>query len=875
MKKEKTPRPPKWATWLLSLYCRPELLEDLEGDLNEFFDRNVQRRGAFVARLIYIIDVLKFFRPYTVRKTSFSHPLIRKVMLANYFKTSGRAILHNKLFSSINIFGMAVSMSVGLLVIAFVSDLFSYDSTLQNKERIFRVVTSYEPTGQPPMKLASTSWKASQLIRQEIPGVESIANLRRGFSGDARIGANTIPVDGLYADQGFFDVFSYRLVAGSEATALQQPHSLVLTRSMAKKLFGQTNPMGKFVQFDTVNYTVTGLMEDQPKLSHLPFQMLVSLSSVDLTSPHSDGDYMEWGNVFSNYVYVLLSKIGSQQSFMSAMDRVNHRENASIKGRKIFLSLQPVGKIPIGKPMGNEIGPVLNVIAMYMMAGLALVIILSACFNYTNLSLARSLRRSREVGIRKVMGAARAQVIGQFIAESVIISLLSLCLAFIIFLVLRRMFLSFHEQVQSAFSLSLSPQLILYFILLSIAVGFIAGVLPALFYSKINAVQALKNSASLKVFRHVSLRKALVVVQYTFSLIFITATVIGYHQYKSFLRFDLGFRTDHILNIRLQGNSDEVLTKELTELSSVKNISRSLIISSLGSMYGSNMKYKDPTDSAQVMLNYIDEHYLPLHQYRLLAGRNFTHQPVNAPETEVVVNEQLIKRFDIGHRDPEKAVGEAIAIGGKKLTIVGVLRDFHYGTLESTIDPTALRYSAQPGGYLNVKMGDGNVPATMAAIRELWSRIDKVHPLDAKFYDDQIEEAYSQFSVMLKVIGFFALLAICISSLGLFGMVIYTMEKRVKEVSIRKVLGAGDGGLMYLLSKGFLFLLIVSAMISLPLTWLFFEKVVLRKFAYHQPIGFNDLFSGLFLVAFVALAMIGIQTFKIVRANPANVLKNE
>jgi ABC-type antimicrobial peptide transport system permease subunit len=875
MNKKKSVRPPKWATWFLTLYCRPELLEDLQGDLEEIFERNFKNRGAFAARLIYIIDVLKFFRSYTVRKPSFTPPGTRKVMLANYFKTSGRAILHNKLFSGINIFGMAISMSVGLLVIAYTSDLFSYDSTLKNKERIFRIVSSYEPTGHPPMKLASTSWKAGNLIRQEIPGIETITILRRGFSGDARIGANTVPVEGLYANEGFFNVFSYPLLAGSAATALQQPHSLVLTRSTAKKLFGPTDPMGKFVKFDTVNYTVTGIMEDLPKLSHLSFEMLVSLSSIDLTSTTSDGDYMDWGNVFSNYVYVLLSKNSNPGTFAVAMNRINTRENASIQGRKILLSPQPIKEIPVGTPMGNEIGPVFSIIAVYTMAGLALIIILSACFNYTNLSIARSLRRSREVGIRKVMGAVRGQVIGQFIAESVTISLLSLCIAFLIFLLLRVQFLSFHEQLERTFSLSLSPRLVFYFILLSLVVGLIAGLLPALFYAKINAVQVLKNSSSLKVFRHLPLRKVLVVIQYTFSLIFITATVIGYHQYKSFLRFDLGFSTDHILNIKLQGNSDDVFAKQLGELPVVKGISRSLIISSLGSLYGSSMKYTDPTDSTQVDLNYIDENYLPLHQYTFFAGRNFTPKQKDAPETETVVNEQLIRRFNIGHRIPEKAIGEVITIGDKKLTIVGVLKDFHYGTLENTIDPTAFRYSAKPGGYLNVKMGDGNLPATIALIQGLWKKMDKVHPLDAKFYDDQIEEAYSQFSVMLKVIGFFSLLAICISSLGLFGMVIYTMEKRVKEVSIRKILGASEGMLMYLLSKSFLFLLLISALISLPLTWLFFEKVILAKFAYHQPIQAGDIFAGLLLVASVALAMIGVQTLKIVRANPARVLKNE
>jgi putative ABC transport system permease protein len=877
MTKQQTPKPPKWATWLLHLYCRPGLLEDLEGDLSELFHRNLQTRGAFMARLIYAIDVLKFFRPYTVRKPSAKNPFNRQLMLASYVKTSGRAIMRSKLFSAINIIGLAISMSVGLLVLAVVSDLYSYDAGLQNKDRIFRVVSSFQPAGQQPMMLASTSWKADQLIRKEVPGVEAVVNLRRGFGGDAKIGESTVPVSGLYADAGFFDVFSFPLLEGDAATSLKQPHSLVLTETTATKLFGHADPMGKPVKFDTVNYTVTGVVKDIPKLSHLHFEMLVSLSSIDLTRPtdNSDGAYMDWTNVFMNYVYVLLAKNSNPASLTAALNSINARENASVKDRKVYLSPQPLKNISIGRPMANEIGAVTSPALLFTLSGLALIIILSACFNYTNLSIARSIRRSREVGIRKVIGALRRQVIGQFIVESVIISLLSLCFAFLIFLVLRGQFLSFHQQLENAFSLALSPQLIALFVLLALAIGILAGSFPALFYSKINAVQVLKNASSLRVFRHLNLRKTLIVIQYTFSLIFITATVISYNQYKSFLRFDLGFTTTDVLNIRMQGNQDEVFVKQLSTLPAVKAISRSLLVSSLGSLYGANMKYKDPTDSAQADMNYIDEHYLPLHQYRFLAGRNFASRPKGAPESEAIVNEEMIRRFNIGHNNPEKAIGETITIGGKKLVIVGVLKDFHYGTLESSIDPTAFRYSAEPGGSVNVKLSTVNTAATMASIETFWKQIDRVHPLDAKFYDDQIEQSYSMYSVMLKVIGFFAILAICISSLGLFGMVIYTMEKRLKEISIRKVLGAGEGKLLFLLSKGFLFLFLISAAIALPLTWIFFDKVLLANFAYHQPIRFGDLFIGLLFMAGLVIIMIGMQTLKVVRANPATVLKNE
>ncbi|HVU94620.1 MAG TPA: ABC transporter permease [Puia sp.] len=875
IEKKKTPTPPQWATRFLSFYCRPELLEDLEGDLNEFFHRNLQTKGAFLARLIYILDVLKFLRPYTLRKPRLS---TGNFMFASYVKTSTRVITRNKLFSGINIIGMSVSLSVGLLVMAYVSDLYSFDTTLDNKDRIYRVISSFHPGGGPAKaRLASTSWKAGTLIQQQVPGIESMTILRNWFRGDAQIGEGKIPVTGIYADKSFFDVFSFPLVKGAAPTALKEPRSLVLTQTTATKLFGNIDPMGKVVKFDTVTYTVTGILQDLPTLSHIHFEMLVSLSSINVAGPQlpgGDGNYLDWTNFFSNYVYVLLKKNTDPAAFTAALERISVRENASQKpDRKITLLAQPLKKIPFGTGMGNEIGPVFSIIMLYVLCGLAGIILLSACFNYTNLSIARSLRRSREVGIRKVIGAQRIQVIGQFIAESVIISLASLGVAFLIFLLLRGQFLAINPDLAKTFSLSLTPRLGFGFLVLAIVVGLIAGLLPALFYSKINAVQVLKDASALKVFRHLTLRKALVVVQYTFSLIFITATVMGYHQYKSFVRFDLGFRTDNILNVRMQGNRDEVFVKELAALPAVKKVSRSLLINSLGSITGSQMSYR--SDSAEIDLNYVDANYLPLHQYTFLAGHNFLPKQKDAPQTEIIVNEQLLRRFNIGHGEPAKAIGEVLTRSGKNLTIVGVLKDFHYGTLDRPINPTGLVYTAEPGGYVNIKVSPINVPATMTAVETLWKRLDPVHPLDAHFYDDQIEEAYSQFSVTLKVIGFFAALAVCISSLGLFGMVIYTLEKRVKEVSIRRVLGAEKGGLVYLLSKGFLLLLGVAAAIALPLTWLFFQNVVLANFAYHQPITFTDLFTGLFIVGGIAAAMIGIQTLKIVRANPVKSLRAE
>jgi putative ABC transport system permease protein len=459
----------------------------------------------------------------------------------------------------------------------------------------------------------------------------------------------------------------------------------------------------------------------------------------------------------------------------------------------------------------------------------------------------------------------------------VIISLLALTISFVLFLFLRVQFLSLGGFVENLVTLSLSPRIILCFIALAIVVGMAAGFLPALFFSRINAVQVLKDMSSLKVFRHVTTRKALIVIQYTFSLILITATIIGYNQYRSFVNFDLGFTTENILNIKVNGTNGDLFVKELSELPEVTGISTSLLVSSLGSTYGTQMKYpKNPHDSSGVLMNFVDEHYLTLHEYTFLAGRNFNPVPEDAEESETIVNEQVLQRLDIGKRDPLQAVGEVVIIDGKKLTIAGVVKDFHYRTVMHSIEPTVFRYSRNTNyGYVNAKISTDDWPATFARIEKAWRKIDTVHPLDARFYDDQIEEAYGQFSVMLKVIGFLAFLAICIASMGLFGMVVFTTETRLKEISIRKVLGASEGRLIYLLSKGFLGLLGLAALIALPITYLFFDRVALAKFAYHQPIGLGEMVIAAASVMVIAFFMIITQTLKTARANPAEVLKNE
>jgi ABC-type antimicrobial peptide transport system permease subunit len=863
--------PPHWASRFLEWYCRPQLYEDLQGDLNEYFQRNLIAKGLAMARFIYVLDVLKFLRFYTIRTPKFINLLIHWIMIGSYFKTSSRSILRYKLFSTINIIGLAVSMSVGLLMIVFISDLTSYDNFHEKKDRIYRITTRDVNN----VDLASTSVLAGRLIKESFPGLENITLLRRGFGGDAFTGEKTLPVGGLWADASFLSIFSFPLLHGNATTALKDPYSIVLTESTAERLFGTTDVVGRHLIFDSTQYLVTGVLENIPRLTHLRFETLVSFSTVELANPEMDGDFLSWGSVYMNHVYVLLPDRIRVKSLRASLDRISAEQNVN-HARPIALGVQPLTKIALGKQLENQLGPKLPNLATGILLGLTAIVILSACFNYTNLSIARSLRRSREVGVRKVIGATKAHIVNQFVVESVMIALMALVFSFVLFVLLRAQFLSLHPFVSSLVSLDLSPTRIVYFIIFALIVGITAGLLPALFYSKVNTITVLKNVPSLALFKHLSLRKSLIVVQYVFSLVFITTTVLGYKQYKDFIAYDLGFNTENIVNIFLQGNKADVLVKELSEIPEVSGVSQSLLVMSLGRNYNTIAKYGNEPDSSNVWVNFVDEHYLPLHEHEFIIGQNFSPKPLSADESEIVVNEQFLRRFNIGMGDPSKALGEVITVENKKLAIVGVVKDFHYETIEDKIQPMVFRYFTNADyGYVNVKVSTNDWFGVMQSIEKAWGKIDKVHALDAQFYDDQIKHAYSQFSMMIKVIGFLAFLAVCIASMGLFGMVVFSTETRLREVSIRKVFGADEWRLVLLLSRGFIYLLAIAALIALPVTYISFEKVVLSNFAYHAPIQLIELAPGLLGVVMIAVLMLVTQTVKVARSNPAEVLKNE
>lgn len=798
-------------------------------------------------------------------------------MITSYFKTAKRVITRNRIFSLINIVGLAASMSVGLLFITILADILRYDQFHEHSDRIVRVFTDHRDN-QGEVKLATTPFPLGEAIRHSLPEAEQVTTVGHGFGGDFSLNDRVHPLNGLWAQPSFFEIFSFPLLKGDPATALRDPNTMVITESAALRIFGTTNVLGKSLTKgnveagDNPEFVITGVMGDVSKFSHMNFEALGSLATHE-----NNRSLAEWMNVWSNYTYVLLNKGVSEIQLESSLKAIagEHSTTGNENQVSISFGVQKLTDIVFfSQRLDNQVGPSMPTRFLWLISSLSIIVLITACFNYTNLSIARASTRMREVGIRKVVGAKRTQVAAQFITESVVISLMALVFAFAIFAMIKTQFLQLTPNLGRLFNLDLTPAHVISFVAFAIAIGLFSGLVPGVFFSKMNAVTVLRGSGAWKIPTKFAVRKALVVVQYVFALAFITSTVILYKQYQDFINFDLGFKTNNILNIKLNSVKPEVLGQKLAALPEVQQTSSSMMVTSIGNNYYTYVKGADPADSVQTWYNKIDESYLPFFDFKLVAGRNLDNKIDSLPEQQVVINETLMKQLALGGGDPEKAVNETVTIEGKKLTVVGVMKDFHYSTLDRKIGPFVFRQLGR-AGILNVKIASRDLPATMAKIETIWRSVDDAHPLNAQFYDSQIEHAYREYGSIGKLVGFLAFITIVICSLGLLGMVVFAAESRMKEMSIRRVMGAPAWNVTFLLSRNFLALLSLSALIAIPLTWTFFTKVVLSNVAYHNPIGFIELFFGAFVVGAVALTVVFTQGVRVARKNPLEVLRAE
>ena len=812
-------------------------------------------------------------------------------MFKSYFKTALRNLLKNKTSSLINIVGLAVSLSVCLLIILIIADQKSYDQFHIHKDRIYRIETVLK--GGHEMREASSALPLAAELQNNYTGIEASAALVKNIGGDIFYKNKIASGGGYFADGNLFRVMDFSLKQGNPRTALENPFSLVISEELASQLFYNEDPIGKVIKFkdtginpggpETGNreasygqFMITGIMKANPGKTSLPFKLLASMSTLQALTKDSVLNYPpnDWNNVWTNYTYVLMEKGKSQADLQRMLDEISLKHYPKGSENHFAFVAKPLTRIMPGDPIGNPTSISMPRIILVILAVLCLIVMLSACLNYTNLSLAGSLTRAKEVGIRKVSGATRKQIFAQFITEAVVISLLSLLVALFILYFLQQMFsaLWLNQFLNITFNFSLGVFLI--FIAFSIMAGLIAGVLPAVYISMFSPAHIFKNFSGIKLFRHLTLRKVLLVVQFCVSLIFIISTSLIYLQADHVLNFNYGFNKDNVVNIKLYKTENyDRFAQIISANKNIAAVSACTFLPATGSDYG-EMVYKSGNRKDSLQINYIDidAGCLQVWDLKLVAGKNLPATPSEKNDHYVLINEKMVNDFKYG--SAQRAVGQHIAVGGNDAEVVGVVKDFHFMDPSRQLEPLMLRNRKKEFGYLTIRIRDKNIPETMAFLQDSWKKVNPDSKFEYEFFDQQLLMIHSMMSDTASVLSLLAFLAVLISCLGLLGMATYTAETRRKEMSIRKVLGSGVIQIIFLLSKGFLVLLAIAVVIAVPIAFLI-NSMWLQFFASRVSIGPLIILINVLAMVLISLMIVLSQAWRVSRANPINSLRSE
>ncbi len=871
-------QPPRLATKLLEWYGDNAVIEDLLGDAEELFFQDLKVMPSWRAKAKYWTHIFSLLFSYSIKKRKqksaypyFSTSTFHPAMFKNYFIVATRNLVKHKFFTIINVAGLAIGMSISLLLIAMLSFLWTYDNFHANKDRIYRVITKATDK-QKNWEFASTPSVLADKLQHEVTGIEKVVRVSSSLSANVVKGNNEIPIEGYFVDPSFLEVFTFPLITGNRGTALSKPNSILMTEKAALKLFGNENPTGKIIELKGIgSVEVSGLLQNPPKNSHLQFEVLAPYQlyqNIERDNPTQvSNDTWEYRN---SYVYLILLEkpaIDKIEKFLNDIPTAfySRKENFSAT-----FELQSLLSIAPGRELYDQIGPDWGYSSLSIFMILTLLILLPACFNYANISISRALKRMKEIGLRKTLGGQRHQIFSQFIVETVLITIISLGFSFYIFTIVRGEFLAMIVS-SDALDLTVDFRTLICFVFFALFVGFIAGVIPAAYFSKLNPIQALKIQPIGKGFAKFNLRKALIVSQFALSLGFIMGVVVVFSQYRYTLNYDFGFTKENRLDIELQGANPHLIKNEFSRLAAVHSISMSSGI--LGTSASGNAWVKDlKEDSVEVAQFFVDHQYIPNMNLTIIEGKNFSDDSL--ARKCVIVNEEFLKSFKLPN--PTAVIGQTFSVNGEELIAIGVVKNFHYSDLREPMRSFFFRYDPSQFQYANIQVSSNDMISTLTDMESSWKKIEGDKKFSARFFEDEIKEAYSFYFVAIKICGFLGFLAISISCLGLLGMVVFTVENRMKEVGVRKTMGASVYNITMILSKDFVKLMIIAAAIAIPLAYLFYEKLYLQtQQYYHVSIGLFEIGVSLMVMLVLGLATIFSQTMKAAKANPVDTLRYE
>ncbi len=864
-------RAPLIPNVLLKLLLRGEDFYEFSDDIDEVYQQMIVSGPKFKAKAWYWFRVIESVPSFIIDKIYW-----RSIMIKNYLKIALRNFQRHKGYSFINIAGFAIGMACCLLILLYVRHELSYDRYHKDVERVCRIVQDIR-TQTANRVFVPVSPMVAPTLKSDYPQVEYAARAFT-FSGSQLVRKkDTFFYEGrfIYADQELFDVLTFQFIQGNQQGALTRPNTLVVSQRMAIKYFGNANPLGETLEINQREYEITGVVTDCPENTHLKYDLIASLETLK--------DWQEMSNWYSTmfYTYLKLRPDVNVQEFSQQISRLADKyvgEQLKSWGSTYHYFLQPLSSIHLHSHLRYETEPPGNPVYITIFSFVGLFILIIACLNFMNLSTARAANRAKEVGLRKVVGAQKLQLIGQFLGESLLVAFLSLGLGMVIAKFAIPL-LNDLTGISLSFDALLSPVVLFSLIGGAVLVGMTAGLYPAFVLSAFRPAVTLKGvqragSCGL------ALRTVLVVVQFAISVMLIIGTLTMYKQFNFMKNQYLGFEKEQKLILPLRGGIDiqENFASIKDMFSKHASITGVTVSSTVPGRGVSNFAIKlvgEEDDKNQSMFHmYFDDDFIPEYGIDMVAGRAFQKDMKTDFMGAFLINEAAVKAF--GWTNPEEALGKRLLTGhgGRVNPIIGVTKNFHYRGLQSEVEPLVMEFLPWTFRCITLSIDISDLNETLAFVKSQWKTLWPSHPFEHFFLDTDFDRQYRADEQIGNVFGIFTFLGLFIACLGLLGLASFTAESRTKEIGIRKVLGASVGGIVLMLSKQFTKWVLLANCIAWPVAYYFMDKW-LKNFAFRIDIGIWTFVLSGFFVLLVAILTVSYQSIKAAAANPVDSLMYE
>ncbi|PSR55130.1 hypothetical protein AHMF7605_17270 [Adhaeribacter arboris] len=800
-------------------------------------------------------------------------------MLKNYFKIAFRNINRHKGYTFLNVAGLAIGMAACLLIALYVRNELSYDTYHTAADRLYRVTIDIQSRAGNRV-FAQTSAPLAAALQRDFPQVEKATRLHKQSSQLVTYG----PEKSFYeqnfylSDPSIFEVFTLPLVKGNAQTALNRPNTLVITEELAKKYFGNAEPLGKILKVNNEPFEVTGVSQSLPYNSHLKMDLITSLATWDKQDWYKKDVADNWHSTMF-YTYIKAKEQVNIPAFekqiVTAADKYVS-EQIKDWGVSYYFFLQPVKAIHLHSQLKDEAEAPGNAVNVYILMVVAGLIILIASLNYINLTTAQSANRAKEVGVRKVIGATKRPLITQFLCESLLLTFMALVLALLVVFLTRPSFETLTGQTYN-FSLIFTPQYILIVLGITVLLGLAAAIYPALVLASFRPVAVLKGSLSLGT-KGAGLRQVLVVCQFTISLMLLVGTIMVYRQLNYMKSQSLGFEKEQMLVLPVRGTSIadnyEQIKSEFQKHPAVVSATTSASVPGQ-EVNNFSVSLKGEADDKGQSMYYLftDFDFLKTYGIKIVAGRDFDKTIQTDKESAFLINEKAVTAF--GWATPEEAIGKKLDAGfGRDGEVVGVYKDFHYRSLQAPIEPLVLAIVPWRLNTISLRLKTNELPATMAFVQKKWQELFPQNPYEYAFLDEEFNKQYQADEKIGRTFLAFTSIAIFIACLGLFGLATFVAQQRTKEIGVRKVLGASVANIVSLVSKDFVKLVFISFVIATPLAYILISKW-LENFASRISIGWLTFAIAGIALLLIALLTVSYQSIKAALANPVKSLRSE